>query len=104
MSVAMMTAIGNTHEEIALCVRDGISPKTLRKHFKRELETGKLVANREVGKRVFQNAIKGDIQAQKWWLACRADWKPAGDDKNPLEGLTIILDKSGGVSETRAKK
>ena len=103
-SVEKMTAVGNTVEEVALCIRDCIDIGTVRKHFGRELETARLIANREVGHRVYQNAIKGDIQAQKWWLACRAGWKPAESDKNPLEGLTIILDKSGGVSEAAAKK
>ena len=93
-----MSSIGNTQVEISLCIRGGIADDTLRKHFKRELETATLIANKEVGKRVYQRALAGDPAMLKWWTACRMAWKPAESDRNPLDGLTIVVNKDGHSS------
>ena len=47
--VEQMGAVGIPQESICLVVRDGIDDKTLRKHFRRELDTSKIKANAKVG-------------------------------------------------------
>jgi hypothetical protein len=70
-----MCAVGIPHEGIALCIRDGIDDKTLRKHFRAELDTATIRANAKVGGAMFNKAIAGDVRAQKTWMAARAGWK-----------------------------
>ena len=103
-AVTRMAAVGIPHEQIALVVGDnGINVDTLKKHFKRELETAYVEANTKVGQSMFQRAIDGDVGAQKWWTACRMGWKDAsrvevsGPDKGPVRTewtYTIIDPKS----------
>lgn len=70
-----MCAVGIPHEGIALVIRDGIDDKTLRKHFRRELDTASIKANAKVGGAMFNKAIGGDTAAGKWWTAARMGWK-----------------------------
>lgn len=56
--VKSMAAVGIPHQEIARKV--GIrSPKTLRKHFREELDLGATEANYKVGKTLFEMATSG---------------------------------------------
>jgi len=71
-----MAACGFVHEVIATCIgKDGIDPKTLRKHFRRELDTAEALANSIVGNVAFQAACRGEAWAVCFWLKCRAGWK-----------------------------
>ena len=45
--VEQMCSVGIPQESICLVVRDGIDDKTLRKHFRRELDTAKVKAKRK---------------------------------------------------------
>lgn len=51
-------AFGLTHEQIAKLV--GCSPKTLRKHFKNALETGKEKLTMAIGSQLYKKAMNGD--------------------------------------------
>jgi hypothetical protein len=76
-----LSAYGMSHEKIALKV--GLSsPKTLRKHFRKELDYGPIDANLLVGQTLFRHAISGKcLAATKFWLTMRAHWttQPKGD-------------------------
>lgn len=74
-TVELMVAVGIPHEGIARCIRDGIDDKTLRKHFREELDTAVHKANAKVGGAMFNKAIGGDVGAQKYWMGSRAGWK-----------------------------
>src|SRR5580704_4530986 len=57
--VKSMGALGMPHEDIARKI--GIrSPKTLRKHFRNELDLGIIDANYKVSKTLYEMAISGD--------------------------------------------
>jgi hypothetical protein len=47
-TVELMCAVGIPHEGIAVVIRDGIDDKTLRKHFRRELDTAKTGGDRPI--------------------------------------------------------
>lgn len=86
-----MCAVGIPHDGIALCLRDkGIDEKTLRKHFRRELDTAKLKANAKVGGSIFRAAIAGNASAQNLWAKTQMGWKEtsvqehAGKDGGPI--------------------
>ena len=73
--VKSMAAVGLPHEQIALKI--GVrSPKTLRKHFRLELDLGAVEANYAVGKTGFQMATSGEHPAVTiFWLKTRAGWR-----------------------------
>ena len=104
-NVGIMVAIGNTHDEIALVIGGGISPKTLRKHFDRELKTGGLDANRKVGKSMLKRCEDGDVVAQKWWSACRMGFKKATDEApGAIDNLTINVNTDGKTATATVKR
>jgi hypothetical protein len=78
--VRSMAAYGIPHEEIALCV--GLrSAKTLRRHFREDLDRAGTEANARVAQSLFQQAISGKcIAATIFWCKARAGWReqPAG--------------------------
>jgi len=73
--VEQMCAVGIPQESIALVVRDGIDDKTLRKHFRRELDTAKVKANAKVGGALFNKAMAGDTSAAIFWAKTQMGWK-----------------------------
>ena len=73
--VEQMTAVGIPQESIALVIRDGIDDKTLRKHFRRELDTAKIRANAKIGGTLFNKAMAGDTTAAIFWAKTQMGWK-----------------------------
>jgi len=73
--VRMMAAFGISQDQIASKV--GIrSQKTLRKHFREELDCGAVEANMRVAQTLFKMATSGNQpSATIFWLKTRADWK-----------------------------
>jgi hypothetical protein len=73
--VKILSAYGTPHEKIAEAM--GIrSPKTLRKHFRAELDLGAVEANAKVAGTLYQMATSGECPtATMFWLKCRAGWK-----------------------------
>jgi hypothetical protein len=77
--VKSLAAFGFPQEQMARAV--GIrSAKTLRKHYREELDRGELEANAQVSKTVFQMATSGQHPvATIFWLKCRAGWREPRD-------------------------
>lgn len=75
-TVEIMVAAGIERPNIALCV--GISEPTLRKHFRRELDTASVRANTRVAAALFKKATSDDhpgaVTAAIWWTKCRNRW------------------------------
>jgi hypothetical protein len=72
--VEQMAAVGIPQESQCLVVRDGIDEKTLRKHFRRELDTAATKANAKVAGTLFSKAMGGDTTALIWWTKTRMKW------------------------------
>jgi hypothetical protein len=53
----------------------GIDPKTLRKHYRDELDLGETKANAQVAGFLFNSARNGNVTAQIFWLKTRARWR-----------------------------
>lgn len=60
-------ASGMSHEEIAIAL--GVSRNTLEKHFEKEVSTGALRRRMEVMDAMARTALKGNVAAQKAFLA-----------------------------------
>jgi len=88
--VEQMCAVGIPQESICLVVRDGIDDKTLRKHFRRELDTSKVKANAKIGGTLYNKAVGGDTTAAIFWAKTQMGWKEttahehAGKDGGPV--------------------
>jgi len=75
--VKSYAATGTPQEQIARLI--GIkSPKTLRRHFREEIDFGATEANAAVAGALYKRAREGNVDAQKFWLYHRGGWgKPS---------------------------
>jgi hypothetical protein len=78
--VQSMAAVGIPSDLIGQVI--GVSGKTLRKHYRHELDLAVTKANTEVAGFLFNSAKKGNVSAQIFWLKCRAGWKEPAVDHN----------------------
>lgn len=71
--VKTLSAVGIRHEDIATKI--DISSDTLVKHYKRELDDGRVDANAAIGRSLYEQAKTGNTTAMIFWLKTRAGWK-----------------------------
>src|SRR4029434_8526159 len=71
--VETLAAYGIPETDIAQVV--GVDPKTLRKHYREELDLGETKANAQVAGFLFNAARSGNVTAQIFWLKTRARWR-----------------------------
>lgn len=98
--VLAMAAHGMPHRDIAEAMAMGV--KTLRRHFLHELENASTIVHGKVVRSLVSSAVQGNVQAQMFWLKCRAGWKEGsrleltGKDGEPIEThQTTTIDLSG---------
>lgn len=70
--VRAMAAVGVPQDQIALVLR--VDPKTLRRHFRIDLDTAAAEANAQVGGRLFKLAMEGNPIACIFWAKARMGW------------------------------
>jgi hypothetical protein len=93
--VKHLAAVGVPQEQIGRKI--GIrSPKSLRKHFREELDLGAIDANASVAGALYKKAISGDTYAQKFWLENRAGWRPAFSPSAQPPPPFIVAQDIGG--------
>lgn len=115
--VETLAGYGVPHEDIALQVINpqtakSLDPKSLRRHFRMELDTGATKANSLVAQNLFKHATgagKGAVAAAIFWMKVRAGWKEppqrlehTGADGGPVEQRTTVVDERE-VAATVAK-
>ena len=72
--VMMMAGMGLRHIDIGRLVK--LDPKTLRKYYRHELDTGMAEANLRVAQSLYHMAVREHIpSAAIFWLKARAGWK-----------------------------
>ena len=71
--VEALAIAGVTQSLIAQIVK--ISEPTLRKNFRKELDTSKARANAVISQALFKKAKDGNVVAQIFWLKTQAGWK-----------------------------
>jgi hypothetical protein len=75
-TVQNLAALGATHADIALCIgTDGISEKTLRKHFRRELQNSLSEVKALAMSQVVAAMKRGEPWAVCFFLKCRGGWR-----------------------------
>lgn len=74
--VEAMASVGVPQDEI--CVVIGIDAKTLRKHFREELDSAMIKANAKVAANLYRQATKDDFKAAPaamFWAKTRMGWR-----------------------------
>lgn len=72
--VQQLAGLGSRDEDIAGYL--GIARATLQKHFRRELDIGRFIADQQVKKTAFNMATSGkDTALTIFWLKTRCGWK-----------------------------
>jgi hypothetical protein len=94
-----MVALGIQHDKIALIL--GLrSPKTLRKHFRHELDVGAIEAICTVGKTAFDMAKSGEHPRMTiFFLKARGGWReqPAFESAaGPPPPFIVAQEQAGG--------
>lgn len=70
--VETSAGLGLPHEQIGALI--GIDDKTLRKHYREQLNTGKAKASAQIAKTLFNKAQGGDTTALIWWTKAQMRW------------------------------
>jgi hypothetical protein len=95
--VKSLAAFGTRHEKTARMVNIR-SPKTLRKHFRGELDRGAAEANANVARTLYQMATSGEQPAATlFWLKTRAGWRerPSFEPATAVAPPPFIVAKAG---------
>lgn len=86
--VETLAAYGIPEEDIARVV--DIDPKTLRKHYRDELDLGETKANAQVAGFLFNSARNGNVSAQIFWLKTRARWKEMPSEHHHVGTMATV--------------
>lgn len=71
--VQLHATIGTPQDTIADIL--GIDPKTMRLHYREELDHAMAQANATIGGALFNKAKAGDTTAMIFWMKTRAQWR-----------------------------
>ena len=83
------------HESIGVLV--GIDDKTLRKHYRAELDMGKAKANGQIAKTLFTKATSGDTTALIWWTKTQMRWaETVKQEITGAEGQDLVIKWAAG--------
>jgi hypothetical protein len=106
-TVRAMIAYGVPQADV--CEVIGVTDKTLRKHFDRELRTAATEANAKVAQALYKQAVdQGNTTAQIFWLKTKAGWKDttvhehSGPNGGPIQ-TEAKIDPSGLSDSTLAE-
>lgn len=86
--VETMVAYGIPEPDISRVL--SIDPKTLRKHYRDELDLGAIKANAQVAGFLFNSARNGNVSAQIFWLKTRARWKETPTEHQHTGALSTL--------------
>ena len=95
-TVKAMAGYGIPQEEIAAVI--GCDPKTLRLHFREDLDTAATIANARVAQSLFNQATSGNVSAAIFWAKVRMGWtervvnEHTGRDGGPIEHTDAARD------------
>jgi hypothetical protein len=109
--VRRLAGVGVPQHDIAAII--DCDEKTLRKHFRIELNRGVAEANAAAASYLFAKVKEGNVTAQIFWLKTRAGWREGRAPEDPVPGAeagshpyVIILPDNGRdpeVTEQRQK-
>jgi hypothetical protein len=108
LNVEAMVGCGIPQADIAIVF--DLDEKTLRKHYRNELDKGSIKANAHVASSLYKKALgpgKEGVTAAIFWLKTRAGWKDtsklelSGPQGGPIQTETTKADLSGLTQDDR---
>jgi hypothetical protein len=105
LKVSRMAALGTPQQHIAIVF--GISPKTLRKHFRKELSEAAIEANFKVADTLYTMATSGKHPGVSiFWARTRNGFKASAPSEtveavkpqSPLPTLVIVNNEGGPIA------
>lgn len=94
IQVEALSSFGISHEDISRLI--GVTPKTLRAHYRYELDVGSSKAIARVAQTLFKKAVDGDTASAIFWLKTRARWRETHHVDHTTNGESIV-NSSGAV-------
>jgi N-acetylglucosamine kinase-like BadF-type ATPase len=95
-TVRALSGFGVPQPDIATHL--GIDPKTIRKHFRVELDRGSIEATAKVAQSLFNMATQGNnVAAAIFWLKARGRWRERHEDDADERALTVVI--KGGLPD-----
>jgi hypothetical protein len=93
-TVKVMAAAGIPQDDIAKAIGPkGIDPKTLRKQFRRELDTAMTEVRARIGQALAAKAMEGDVPAIRWYEISRLGYSEKREVKHDVaDGLSQLLE------------
>ena len=88
-TVQIHTMVGTTQEDVSRIL--GIDAKTLRRHYREELDLSTAKANASVGGALYNKAIGGDTTAMIFWLKTKAGFREQQDSLTEEDGVLIKI-------------
>ena len=70
-----------------------IDEKTLRLHFRTEIDRGQVKANTAIAQSIYRAATGGNMTAAIFWAKTRMGWKETNVTEIELSGLEAMLEK-----------
>ena len=103
--VRAMASVGVPEKDISTVLE--IDPKTLRKHYRTELDAAHIEANTKVAQSLFEKAT-GDgpasVTAAIWWTKARMGWKETSvNEHGGVAGGPLIVELVRFGEDTSAK-
>lgn len=88
-TVQLHATVGTRQDVIARVL--GIDAKTLRKHYRDELDISSAKANATIGGALFNKAKGGDTSAMMFWMKTRGGWRETERIEHSGEIITKIV-------------
>jgi hypothetical protein len=82
---------GFTHEQIAAYL--DIDDKTLRKHYRHELDQAKMEKISAISNNVYKMALEGDQKMSEFVLKCQGKWSYAKPEEEKKSSTDTLLEK-----------
>jgi hypothetical protein len=103
--VQLHATMGTTQEMIARVLK--IDPKTLRLHYRDELDLAMVQANAAIGGVLFKKAKAGDTASAIFWMKTRGGWREKSDlnlvstdrSMSPVPGIDVTRLSSAALME-----
>jgi hypothetical protein len=86
--VERMAAVGITQEQIAAVI--GISQDTLVKYYGDTIRTAAIKANANVGGKLYQTAMNGNVTAMIFWMKTRGGWREVQHIEHQVEMQYVV--------------
>jgi hypothetical protein len=103
-TVTALSGYGVPQEDVAIHMdRDA---KTLRKHYRRELDRGTIEANAKVAQTLFTMAtVDKNVAAAIFWMKARGGWreKPLPDEEAKDDKTTVVIYRWADTPEEAGK-